>query len=242
MHALMGARRLSPSDSNACAHVSPLLEEVRDPDRVILGADLAIAALVDQKLVSAEAVTPSSLAGVDERGWAYVCPVEIRDALKERERIGALGGFGLELVRKVRGVQEPDARRDLEAGGAADDHEAPDAGSTQTVGQGASHVLQRVIDAAGRDGAYDRVRAGGRGGHGGWVGDVSAGSAARADDLVAALLELGRDPTADHACGSEDSVAIRLPIMPVDPKTTIFMCSPETILLRLPPATITCSY
>jgi hypothetical protein len=175
-----------------------------EPDRVILGADLAVAVLVDQELVAAEPVVPGSLAGVDERRWAHICPVQIRGALEERERIGALARFGLELVRKVRGVHQAQARRDLEAAGAADDHQALDAGSTQTIGHGARHVMQRVIDTAGRDGAYDGVRAGDRGGHGGWVGDVSAGGAAHADDLVAALLELGRDPTADHACGSDD--------------------------------------
>jgi hypothetical protein len=141
---------------------------------------------------------------MDERGWTHVCPVEIRDALKERERIGALGGFGLVLVRKVRGVQKPQARRDLEAGGTADDDEAPDAGPTQTIDHGASHVTESVIHTAGRDRGYNGVRTGDRGGHGGWVGDVTAGRSARADDLVPSPLELGRDPTADHACRSED--------------------------------------
>ena len=46
-----------------------------------------------------------ALAGVDERRWAYVSPVQIRRVPEERERIGALAGFRFELVRKVWGVQ-----------------------------------------------------------------------------------------------------------------------------------------
>jgi hypothetical protein len=38
--------------------VRSLLEEIGNSDRVILGADLAVAVVVDEELVSAEAVAP----------------------------------------------------------------------------------------------------------------------------------------------------------------------------------------
>jgi hypothetical protein len=53
--------------------VRSLLEEIGNSDRVILGADLAVAVVVDEELVSAGAVAPGSLAGwMNAAGLTYV--------------------------------------------------------------------------------------------------------------------------------------------------------------------------
>ena len=59
--------------------VAALFEQIGDRDRVVLGADLAVAVVVDEKLIAADAVAAGALAGMDEGRRADEGPVQVLD-------------------------------------------------------------------------------------------------------------------------------------------------------------------
>jgi hypothetical protein len=73
-------------------------------DRVILGADLAVAVVVDEKAITAEPVVTGSLAGMNEGRGANEGPVQVLDAAVVVEGRGLGERFRLPLLRKAGGV------------------------------------------------------------------------------------------------------------------------------------------
>ena len=82
-----------------------LFEHIGDRDRVVLGADLAVAVVVDEKLIAAEPVATGALAGMDVGRRADECTVQVLDAAVVVESLGLGDRFRLPVVGKVGSVQ-----------------------------------------------------------------------------------------------------------------------------------------
>jgi len=94
-----------PGDRDPFALAAALFEQIGDRDRVVLGADLAVAVVVDEKLIAAEPVATGALAGMDEGRRADEGPVQVLDAAVVVEGLGVGDRFRLPLFGKVGGVQ-----------------------------------------------------------------------------------------------------------------------------------------
>ena len=90
-----------PGDGDPFALVAALFEQIGDRDRVILGADLAVAVVVDEKAIAAEPVVTGSLAGMNEGRGANEGPVQVLDAAVVVEGRGLGERFRLPLLRKA---------------------------------------------------------------------------------------------------------------------------------------------
>jgi hypothetical protein len=98
------SERWSPGDGDSLACVGVALEQVCDRDRVVLCADLARAACVDEQPIAAKSVAGGSLTGMDERSRADEGPVEVLDGAVDVQRVGVLRGLRLPFFGEVGGV------------------------------------------------------------------------------------------------------------------------------------------
>src|SRR6476619_883482 len=100
-----------------------LLDLIEQGDRIILVADMALALGIGEQIVLAEPESAGPLARAEEDRWREEGPVEVPLLLDAGERLAGRLGLDLDEVGETFRVDQLQAGRHVERGGAADDQQ-----------------------------------------------------------------------------------------------------------------------